>query len=330
MHGKKCQNKLKYIEILRILMIQADPKIMAKDNYQLILDYIEKEEWAQAHRACLEILRFDPENIRIIRLKNKIESSVSKLNREAVKKDLLMLQPLWEQHKYLEILKYLEKLQPFVADYPPLLQIIKKAKLAYNKQVYEQQEQYYKESYARIIKLIEEKKFGESLRESEKLRLLKINEDQIKKLIKKIRSDWINNEIQSNQTLIQSTRYEDILFLYQNLRRIDPNSALLEMLIRKTKKDYQLYKVEEKKEFIYKGTEQIRTLYLLKKFDKALRAAKEILEIDPRNKEIKKLYAKSQKKYQLQLEKEVIAQMLISQKQYKNLYADNKNNFKRI
>ncbi len=311
-------------------MATTDAKSLIKENYQLILDYMEQEKWADAHRACLEILRFDPENIKIIRLKSKIENKVRNLNRDSVKKDLEMLEPLWKEKKFADILAYLQKLQPFTADYPPLLQVIKKAQEAYNEQVYEQQEEYFGKDYERILQLIKEKKFGESMREAEKLRLLKINESQVRKLIGKIRTDWINSEIQENQTLLQSQRYEDILLLYQRLLRIDSKSTLLEKLIKQTKKDYQFYKIDEKKEFIYKSTEEIRTLYLIKKYDKAIKAAKEILDIDPRNKEIKSLYSRSQRKYHKQLQKEVIAQMLGSQRQYLPIYKENKKAFRRI
>lgn len=307
-----------------------DTQAILEASYQKILDFMSQEKWLEAHRGCLEILRFDPDNIKIIRLKNKIEKEVSKMNRKAIQQDLEKMKPLWKEKNYAEIVAYLQKLEPYQADYPELIELLNKAQKAYDQQVYDEQEENVKKTIKTVEDLAAAQKFEEAVSEAEKILFLKLHENAVKKLLKKIRSQWIAAQIKEHNSLLTSEKYEDILLFYQNLRKIDSQSELLQKLIAKTKRDYQRYKIEGKKEFIYRGTEQIRTLYQLKKYEKALQAAQEILDIDPTNREIQSLFKKAQKKSTQQIEKEVILQMLSAQKQYQTEYTQNKPAFHKI
>lgn len=304
-----------------------DAHTLLKANYQRILDLYHEGKWQEAHRGCLEILQYDPENLKIIRLKNKIEKIVQKINRDALKKDLEQIKPLWHEKKFAEILAYLHKLEPYASDYPPLRKLLIRAQKAYNNETYRQQEEHFKETIAAIQTIAQNGKFQEAIHETEKLRLLKLHDASLQNLIQKIRSDWIHSEISKNQALLNSTKYEDILLFYQHLKQIDPRNELLDREIVKTKKQYQLYKIEEKKEFIYKGSEEVRTLYQLKKYEKAVQAAKEILEIDPSNREVRFYYKKALVKTNHLISNEVITQMLSAQKQHQKEYPLNKSAF---
>ena len=80
-----------------------------------------------------------------------------------------------------------------------------------------------------------------------------IHDNEIKRLIQNIKNSWIENEIKENETLLNSQKFEDILFFYQKLQKIDPKSEKLANTIVQTKKAYKTFKIDEKKEFIYKS-----------------------------------------------------------------------------
>jgi len=301
-----------------------------KEAYNTINELIKENKWAEAHRACLEILRFDPENIKIIRLKNKIETKVKKLNKKAIKLDLNNLKPVWKTKDYKGILAKLKQLEPYIPDYPKIKNLIDEATTKYQQQLRSDQETGYSHENARIENLLKENKYEEALMAVDRLRIMGIHEKEIEKLLFRIRSNWIESEISKNKTLLSSHKYEDILLFYQQLLKIDPQSERLKKDIKQIKKEYKSYKFEEKKEFIDKSLEEIKTLYRLKKYEQAAKASSEILEFDPDNKTAHKFQKLCAQKIQKTIDDEVLNQMINNQKKLKEEYKTNKKKFVRI
>ncbi len=305
-------------------------KQMMKEAYERITALIAEEKWRDAHRACLEILRFDPDNIKIIRLKSRIEKNVQKLNRKAIRDDLDKLDPLWKEKRYEELLAHLKDLEPYIIDYPELKKIIVKAENGYRKQISSQQEGYYQTEKNSVKNLIEQKNYQDALRSAEKLRTLGLHEEEMKKIIKGLRKSWIQEEIDKSHILLQSEKYEDILLFYQGLLRIDSKSEIVKKRIEATKKVYEKYKIELKRETLYKNFEKMRTLFQLKKFDKALEVAQENLAIDPYNKNILKFMKKAKGKEEKAVFKELARQIKSSHRQMKEERKKDKKAFVRI
>ena len=176
-----------------------------------VKNLLSEEKLVEAHRACLEILRYDPENIKVIKLKNKIEKNVKTANVKTVKHELKSLKPLWRNKEYGQLLEQLGKLEPFIANYPRLKKIILKAKIRYEAQLKNQKENYYQNEIKRINELVKTKKFKEGIDAVEKLQVLKMRISELKKLISNIRKAWIDEEINQNRILLQSDKFEDIL-----------------------------------------------------------------------------------------------------------------------
>jgi tetratricopeptide (TPR) repeat protein len=301
-----------------------------KEAYKTIKQLIKEEKWLEAHRACLEMLRFDPENLKIIHLKNKIEKNVKKNNKKSIKSDIEKLKPLWSEHKYEELLQNLKKLEPYIKDYPGIKSLILKATKKYENSLRSEQEKEYLEETKKVEELKGNHKYQEALLIAEKLRIIGIHTPELKKIILKIRTQWIHHEMDENRFLLNGTKYEDALLFLQRLLKIDQTSEKVKSSIEETKKAYKAYKIEEKKEFIYKGLENIRTLYQLKKFEKAYEACGEILEIDPQNKSALSFQNLSSKKAQKIIDNEVITQMIANQKNLKSEFKTNKKSFIRI
>ncbi len=311
-------------------MKKQEEKMILKDAIKKIKQLIAEEQWLDAHRACIEILRFDPDNIKIIRLKSVIEKNVKKINVRAIKEDLKKLQPLWDQKKYEELLEHLKDLEPYIPDYPPLKKYIMRARDAYRKTVEKEQKVYVRQELEQIKKLIEQNKYQEAIRNAEKLRIQKFNENEVKEWIKKIRSSWVENDLKQHETLLKSKKYEDIQIFLQKLKKIDPSNEKLDQLIKEAKKKAREYQIEQKRDFIFIGIEKTRTMIQLKKYGKAIEAAREILAIDPNNLQVKRLFAKASRKENHQINKDVVSLMKRNNKELKQQYKQNKKDFIRL
>lgn len=307
-----------------------DIKGTLKEAVDRIKSLMVLEKWGEAHRACLEVLRVDPENLRVIKIKHKIEKVVKKKNIKAIKEDLKKLKPLWREKNYEELLENLKLLQPYISEYPPLRGIIIKAQKVYEKQISGEQNDYYKEAIKYINDLRKENKFEEAFREAERLKIIKQHENKVKDLIKDIRKHWIDYEIGRSQNLLKSDKYEDIIVFLQGIKRIDPKSKKIQNLIASVKKKYEIYKIEQKKDFIYSTLEKVRTLYQMKKYYKAVEAAEQVIGLVPGNINAQNLYLKSKKKYDAQVEAELIKQMGESYKHINKEAKINKGKYTRI
>ncbi len=311
-------------------MTGDEAKTLLREAMVRINGLMAQEKWKEAHRACLEILRFDPENVKIIRLKNKIEKIVKKINVKSIREDIIKLDPLWREKKYGELLEYLKKLEPYVIDYPKIRTLIIKAQKAYKWQLLDEQEKEFLQEMEKIKKLAAESKYQEAVRLAEKLRILRLHEDQLISFLNNVRKEWIDHELQQNRGLTDSEKYEDILLFYQGLLRIDSRSAKVKNLMEKTKKTYQMYKIEQKREFIYKELDKIKTLFQLKRYVPVIEVAESLLEIDPFNKEARFYYDKAKYKSERISSREIYKQMKSARKQIKQEMKKNRKSIVRL
>lgn len=288
-----------------------------KEAYQKIRNLMDQERWQEAHRACLEILKYDPENIKVIRLMKKIEKAVEDINTKIIKEDIANLKELWDKQEYEELVTKLRGLKKYSKTYPPLLKELEKAEKAYQKQLHEEQVSAFDEERKKIDEYIANQKFADAMRATQKLRITRIRENEIKKLLNKIRKMWVEHELKRQQGLLSSKKFEEILLALQQIQSIDPHSDRIKKIIDNVKKKYQRYKVDEKKDFIYKGLEKTRTLIQLKKYDKAVQAAHEILEIDPDNDTARKLFRRAKTKLGKSINKDLLKQMKNSREEIK-------------
>lgn len=311
-------------------MRPEEAKKVVKDAIDEIKGFMRVQKWKEAHRACLEILRFDPENIKIIRLKNKIEKAVRKINRSSIEQDLRNLQPLWKEKKYEELLEYLKKLQPFAVDVPKISGLIIKAGKEYKKQLIAQQEQYIEQEIKEINALSEALKFAEAVKAADKLLSAQFDEARIRSLLRRLKKDWIEYELQRNIGLTDGEKYEDILLFYQGLLHIDGKSEKVKKLIEITKKKYQIYRVQQRRELIYKQMEKIKTLYQMGRYEQVMDLTEEILGVDPQNKEAKFYLVKAGRKAGKTLDREIFRQMKNARARLKADMKVNRKNVTRI
>jgi tetratricopeptide (TPR) repeat protein len=290
-------------------MTGDEAKKIINDAMDRISALMAMEKWKEAHRACLEILRFDPENLKVIRIKNKIEKIVSKINIRTLKDDVAKLEPLWKEKNYEALVENLKRLEPFAADYPKIRKQYILAQKKYHAQLLEQQEGYVMSEIARMKALAGTHNYQDAVKIAEKLRIYKTHEDDIRSVLKTIRKQWIEHELETHKGLTGSEKYEDILLFYQGLLHIDSKYEKVRKLLEKAKKSYQTYKIGQKREFIYKQMDKIKTLYQMKRYEQAMNLAEELLEIDPLNKESRFYFKKAKRKAEKIADREIYEQM---------------------
>jgi len=307
-------------------MTGDEAKKIIKDAMDRINALISMEKWKEAHRACLEILRFDPENIKVIRIKNKIEKIVRKINIKTLKDDVAKLDHLWKEKNYESLLENLKKLEPYAIDYPNIRKLYILAQKKYNSQLLERQEQYIHDELLHMNALAVESKYDEAVKLGEKLRAFRIKEDKIINILKSLRKQWIEHEIVTHRGLTDSEKYEDILLFYQGLLRIDSKYEKVRKLMERAKKSYQTYKIQQKREFIYKQMDKIKTLFQLKRYEQVMNMTEELLEIDPLNKESRFFFKKAKRKAEAIADREIYKQMKKSRGEIRNEMLNDKSN----
>jgi hypothetical protein len=308
-------------------MAQSDSLVIA---YQKISELMKQEKWADAYRACIEVLRFDPENIKVIRLKNRIESGVRKANIKALKEDMKQLMPLYKARNFPVLMENLKQLESYVNQYLPLKKFMMRVAKEYEAYQANEREKLYHLEIENIKRIVKEGNFQEALRQAEKLRVLNIHYPEVRVLLQSVKDHWINHELELKRDLLDSEKYEDMLIFYQGLLRIDGKSEKIKKLIARDKKRGQMHKVEEKRDYIYAGLEKIKTLFQLRKYESAMMASREILEIDPENPTAKKYYEHAKHKVRTIMEREVIEQIKKAQVKNKQDFRLNRKNYVRI
>jgi tetratricopeptide (TPR) repeat protein len=255
-----------------------------------------EEKWAEAYKICNKILSYDPENTTFIKLRNKIEKEVKNQNQKAITTELNHLESFIREGNFEGYLRAIAPLQTYVTDFPEIGEKILRAKKLLDKQYQDKRDQ----AFLEVVQEIRTKKDGLdyelTMQKLDNLYKLDIHKKEIAELQRKLRRNYIRQQIRLNAGLINSQRFEDIIIFLLKLKNIEPKDPLVNQTIERIKNTYQRYKVENKQDFIFKTLEEVKTLYLTKKYDLCLELCERILEIDPTNGPAQKYHDRAHKK----------------------------------
>lgn len=254
-----------------------------KDYQKEVEKLMAEENWSKAYEICNKILGYDPENTTFIKLKSSIEKQVKQINSKAISDELNNYNHLIHEKKYEEYLKAVAPLQAYIKQFPEIGTKIINVKKLLDDEYFQKREQAYRELIKDIHAIKGEFNYAETVNKLENFVKLGIHKNDIQNLIKKIKSRHVNNEIEKNSGLINSQKYEDILLFLLKLKKIDKENSQINNLIKKVNTAYKEFKIESKKDYIFKTLEEIKTLYLTKKFDYCVELSERILGIDGNN-----------------------------------------------
>ncbi|MFA5947544.1 MAG: hypothetical protein WC806_01035 [Candidatus Gracilibacteria bacterium] len=300
-------------------------------NKRNILALFAGKQYKEAYEKCQELLAMDPTLTDITELKKKIENEIIKTNKNVIKEHINKLKPLWKEEKYEDILRELKKLEFLDPNSMEIKKLFAEAQSLYLKKINTLKEKFLKNEDKKIKELFEkgedEQRFLDELFYLEKRN--PGNKDVLK-LSEKYRWLLIDRKIKSKRDLLNSEKFDDIRNFLIQLKKIDEHYSKIKELEDEIKKRELESKIDAKKEFIYKSETNLDTLLKLKKYDKAIQVAEELLNIDKEDKQAKKIIQIAKAKLFNQTNKETVKMIKDAIPKLKQEYRQNKKNFIKI
>jgi tetratricopeptide (TPR) repeat protein len=285
-----------------------------------------EEKWAEAYKICNKILSYDPENTTFIKYRNRIEKEVRNVNKRAITNELLRLEKLIKEKNFEQYLREIAPLQTYVTDFPEIGEKIVHAKKMLDKQYKEKRDRAFQEIADEIKQKGDSVDYETTLQKLENLYKLDIRQNEVLALEKKVKKSYIKQQIELNKGLIESNRFEDIIIFLLKLKKLDPQNAQVNSVINRIKNIYQRYKIENKQDFIFKTVEEIKTLYITKKYELCMELCERVIEIDPTNSMANKYYKSASRRANSQSIKKIDEDIYYDYKQFpKSSFYKNKD-----
>lgn len=285
---------------------------------QKISALLSDKKFKEAFSLCKDSILKYPSEARFVKLKSKIEKAVEEENEEIIKNKLEAMKPLWKEEKYLEILKQLKDLLLASPNNSKLKSLYLDAEKYYKKQFEKLNEKFNKEQHKRLDEVLE-KNPGQLTEELYILEKENPGNQNVKNLVLEYEDKFIEKKIKDKKDLLNSNKFDAIENFIDELRKIDKYNKRIPELEKRINANKFEGEITETKEFVYSGEKHLDTLMKLKKFDKAIKAAEEILRVDPKNIAAQEVLNSAQEKYKIQLRDLAVDSI---EKDFQNLKAE--------
>lgn len=283
-------------------------------------------KFKEAYKLCVEAYHTSPTETDLLKLKDRVAKDIQNQNKEIIDRKLAEVKPLWSQKKYKEILF---KIKPLVRISPrneKLLKNIKKAQDLYREQIKNTEKQFFDKFRIKFDPLI-----GTNHQELlTKLFNLERKNPGNKKIIAftaSYRDKIIKSEIDNMKEVLDSDKFDIIYRFLDGLKNIDKKNPRIKEIEEQIKRKHFGSQIEEAGEFVYQGEQHLDVLMKLKKYEKAIIVAEEIIEIDKDNQKIAKILEKAKRKYFFQTREDSIDLIQQNLPKLKQEYKNNKKEF---
>ncbi len=243
-------------------------------------DFLEKGNAADAARTCNEILEVSPGNRRVIKILEKAKNIIDKEKKELLKKNLPGLKKLYKDGKYDEALEVGQKLSEVVSD-KKLSSLMTKIK----KELAHKQEKDLKDfldkGFKKHKELKREKKWLEAIEVIIEMQKVVPKNEDLKKMLRYDKVKYIDRQLHSEvrKELIEKGEYQKLYKFYQKLYLLFPEHKKLLEEIKNAEKLVLKHRKEENAAFIKDSIVKARDMLSKKEYEKAIKAAKEILRL---------------------------------------------------
>ncbi len=285
-----------------------------------------EKKYRDAFNLCKEILIKYPEEKRFLKIKEKIEEATAEENKKIIEEKLEELKPLWKEEKYSQILKTLKELLQVDPNNLRMKNLSQEAEILYRKQFEKLQEDFNKQQNERLTNLLD----NNPQLLIEELYILERenpNNKNVEQLVADFRDKLIAKKIKDKEELVNSAKYDVIENFIQELMKIDKYNGRIRELEKQIKERKFSTETDQTKEFVYSGEKHLDTLMKLKKYDKAIKVANEILAIDKNNIPVKRMLKEANGKYLSQLKNLAAASILDHFQELKTKYSEDKSGF---
>lgn len=262
---------------------------------QKVRRLLQEKKYKEAHVLCKNYLQEYPFEKIFLKLKDEIEEGVAENNQHFIMEKIDQLKPLIKEEKYPEVLEELKKLLQIDPNNKKAVKLYRQIQSDYQKQIQKIQEDFNRSQETRLEELLN--KNPQAL--LQELFILENNNPgnpSVFALTAKFRDRLIAQKIKEKEDLIYSEKYDAINHFVEELNQIDKKNPRIAEIVKISQSRQHFSQLHEKEEFIYRGEKHIDTLMKLKKYDKAIKAANEILAVDKQNKRIGKLLEKARQK----------------------------------
>lgn len=259
-----------------------------------------EKKFKEAFTLCKECIQQFPTESRFSKLINKIEKAVEEENEKIIKDKLEAMKILWKEEKYLEILKALKDLLRVSPNNSKLKNLYLEAEESYKKQFEKLNEKFNKEQRQRLNEILKSNP-GQLTEELYILEKENPGNQNVKNLVLEYEDKLIEKKIEDKKELISSNKYDVIENFLDELRKINKLNKRIQDVEAEIKSRKLEGEIIQTKEFVYGGEKHLDTLIKLGKFDKVIKAAEEILKVDPTNITANEALSLSKKKYKDQL-----------------------------
>ncbi len=290
---------------------------------------ISERKFKEAFNLCKDSILKYPDETRFTKIKAKIEEAVEDENQSIIEDELDKIKILWKAKKYIDILKILKDLIAVSPNNSKIKSLYAEAEEAYRKQHQGLIEKFTKEQRVRLEEVLKD---NPGQLPEELFILSKENEGNpdVKALVKEFQDKLIAGKIKDKKELLESTKYDVIENFLDELRKIDSSNLQIQVIEKNISKKRLEGAFTENKEYLYSGEKHLDTLMKLKKYDKVIIAAEEILGVKSDNKLVRNILEIAKKKYRTQLKYLAAASI---EKNYPNLeqeYQSDKSKFIKI
>jgi hypothetical protein len=296
---------------------------------QNINNLLANKKFKEAYDLANELVDKFSHDGKTFKIKKQVEEAVRNENERIVKNGIKEIKEMWKNKEYTEIIKKLKNLITISPENSKLQRLEQKAQLEYRDEIQRLQIEFKKNQNIKFYKLLEENE--EKLIE-ELFRLEKNNQGnkETLEITKFFRDKLIDKKIKENKKLLESEKFEDINNFLGQLKRIEKNNEKVSKLEKKINiKTYGSQK-EESKEHTYRSVEQIIVLMKLKKYDKVIQGAEELIKSNKENKEIEKILKKAKKKFFNETKNLTIDSIKNHMQELREEYKKNKDSFIKI
>lgn len=296
-------------------------QIEQKINHLLV-----EKKFAAAYSLCKEFLLKYPDERFFLKLKKRVEEEIRDENQRIIKEKLNELRPLWDAGNYEEILKILKELLRLDPENGKIKNWYKKAASAYQEKLSQLTSQFTKQHSEKLNQLLE-KNPDSLLDELFYIERNNAKNIEVLRMTNSFRDKLIAKKISTKQDLLKSEKFDAINNFIEGLKRIDPKNNQIKKLQDEVLKRKSRSQAGEKISYVYKSEKQLETLMKLKKYDKALKAAQELLSIDPDNSRVQRILQKAEKKFFKQSRETTVDLIIANRDQLKEQYKKDKSKF---
>lgn len=301
---------------IKQLAIKAD-SFLAERNYK------------KAYEIYQLLAEKFPMSREVFKIKEKIDKEVQKENEIKINLKLKELKIFWKEKNYEQIIRQLKPYLVIAKNNKELNDQYLKAQIKYKEQIETNQKNFKKEQIKKLSILVktDEKAFFMELYQLEKNNP---GNKFIKNLVSDFRNQYIHDKLNKNKELFESEKFDVIEKVIENLKTVNKRNARLLELEREVKNRKFISQTTMKDESIYEGMTNLRTLIKLRKYSKAMKAAKEIIRADNKNKEALKILKIAEKGYEKQIREQTINLIISKIPEIKKDYRNNRNNYLKI